>query len=227
MTEPYRHILYYSPSHIQQLFFDRIDKNTKITEQKESWSTLKAGLSVFLPGSLGGEMGNREKVMESVNQSEEYIQTKRVVNCLIEDESIPRIKNLEIDEISSLYRFSCDCQVLSENSETAEDTSFVEIIGKEGDIEFRGTTSLDNWSSLSDTLMMTQDELPFPLNGVIQIQDIRNQHLIEEPDGSRSLKQATCLVNFIFVCQPEQEEFQQWMNRRSLVGEYYEQESNT
>jgi len=227
MTEPYRHILYYSPSHIQQLFFDRIDENTKITEQKESWSTLKAGLSAFLPGSLGGEMGNREKVMESVNQSEEYIQTKRVVNHLVEDENIPRIKDLDIDEVSSLYRFSCDCQVLPKDSETAEDATFVEVVGKEGDIEFRGTTSLDNWSSLSDTLMMTQGELPFPLNGIIQVQDIRDQHIIEEVDGSHFLEQATCLVNFIFVCQPEQEEFQQWMNRRSLVGEYYEQESDT
>ncbi|MBO4249483.1 hypothetical protein IL252_16875 [Halomicrobium sp. IBSBa] len=227
MSEPYRHILYYSPSHIRQLFFDRIDENTKITEQKESWSTLKAGLSTFLPGSLGGEIGDRKKVMESVNQSEEHIQTKRVVNHLLEDENIPRIKDLDIDDVCSLYRFSCDCQILPRDNEEAEDATFVEVVGKEGNIEFRGTTSLDNWSSLSDTLMMTESELPFPLNGIIQVQDIQDQVITEELDGSHSLEQATCLVNFVFVCQPDQEEFQQWMNRRSLVGKYHEQASDT
>ncbi len=227
MTEPYRHILYYSPSHIQQLFFDRIDENTKVTEQKESWSTLKAGLSTLLPGNLGGETGSRERVMESVNQSEDYIQTKRVVNHLLEDENIPRIKELDMNDVSSLYRFSCDCQILPKDSEEAKDATFVEVVGKEGDIEFRGGTSLDNWSSLSDTLMMTESELPFPLNGIIQVQDLRDQLITEEIDGSQSLEQATCLVNFVFVCQPEKEEFQQWMNRRSLVGEYQEQVSGT
>jgi len=76
MEEPYRHILYYSPSHIRQLFFDRIDENTQVARQEESWSSLKAGLSAFLPGNLGGEKGDREQIMESVNQSEEYIQTQ-------------------------------------------------------------------------------------------------------------------------------------------------------
>ncbi len=118
-------------------------------------------------------------------------------------------------------------RVLPKDSEEAEDATFVEIVGKEGDIEFRGSTSLDNWSSLSDTLMMTESELPFPLNGIIQVQDIRDQIITEELDGSHSLEQATCLVNFVFVCQPEQEEFQQWMNRRSLVGKYHEQVSDT
>jgi hypothetical protein len=93
MEEPYRHILYYSPSHIRQLYFDRIDENTQVPRQEESWSSLKAGLSAFLPGNLGGEKRDREQIMESVNQSEEYIQTKRVVNHLIDDESIPRIKD--------------------------------------------------------------------------------------------------------------------------------------
>lgn len=226
MEEPYRHILYYSPSHIRQLFFDRIDENTQISRQEESWSSLKAGLSAFLPGNLGGEKGDREQIMESVNQSEEYIQTKRVVNHLLEDESIPRIKDLDIDDLSTLYRFSCECQILPTDDGTNADSKLVEIVGKEGSIEFRGMTSLENWSSLSDTLMMVEDELPFPLDGIIQVRDFQDRVITEEVDGYHSLEQATCTVNFVFVCQADRDEFQAWMNRRSLVGEYHKQTSD-
>jgi hypothetical protein len=227
MTESYRHILYYSPSHIRQLFFDRIDENTQVTTQKESWNTLKAGLSAFLPGSIGGETGDREKVMKSVNQSEEHIQTKRVVNELLDDESIPRLKSLNLDDVSQLYRFSCECQFLRENNQSTEDSRLIEIVGKEGDIEFRGMTSLENWSSLSDTLMAVENELPYPLDGIVQVRDIQDKMMMEEPDGRYTLRSATCLVNFVFVCQPDREEFQKWMNRKTLVGEYYEKEADS
>ena len=221
MEEPYQHILYYSPSHIEQLFFDRIDDKTDVTRQKESWGSLKAGLSAFLPGSLGGVKGSRKKVMKSVNQSEEYIQTKRVVNHLLKDDSIPRLIDIDQDNLSSLYRFSCECQFLPKNGENAEDAQLIEIVGKEGDIEFQGITSSENWSSLSDTLMAMENELPYPLEGVVQVRDIQDQMLVEGPDGEYSLEQATCLVNFIFVCQSDRDEFQKWMNRKSLVSEYH------
>lgn len=81
MSEQYRHTLYYFPSHIQRLFFDRIDENMKITEQKESWSTLKAGLSAFLPGSLGGEMGDCKKYRRVRSTAERsLVSTKSVRN---------------------------------------------------------------------------------------------------------------------------------------------------
>ena len=227
MAESYRHILYYSPSHIRQLFFDRIDENTQVTTQKESWSTLKAGLSAFLPGSIGGETGDREKVMKSVNQSEEHIQTKRLVNHLLDDETIPRLKSLNLDNISPLYRFSCECQFLPENNQSTDDSRLIEVVGKEGDIEFRGMTSLENWSSLSDTLMAVENELPYPLDGIVQVRDIQDKMLIEDADGEYSLEGATCLVNFVFVCQSDREEFQKWMNRKALVGEYYQREDDT
>ena len=223
MEEPYQHILYYSPSHIQQLFFDRIDDKTQVTRQKESWGVLKAGLSAFLPGSIGGTKGNRRKVMESVNQSEEYIQTKRVVNHLLEDENIPRLKQLDPDNLSSLYRFSCECQFLPKDGKGTEDKRMIEIVGKEGSIEFNGLTSYENWSSLSDTMMAMENELPYPLEGIVQVRDIQDQMLREELNGEYTLEQATCLVNFVFVCQSNRDEFQKWMNRKSLVNEYHQQ----
>jgi len=224
MTESYRHILYYSPSHIRQLFFDRIDENTQVTTQEESWSKLKAGLGNFLPGSIGGEKGDRRKVMKSVNHSEEYIQTKQVVNDLLKDENIPRLKSLDLDNLSSLYRFSCECQFIRKNDDGSDGVNLIEIVGMEEDIEFRGVTSIENWSSLSDTLMAVENELPYPLDGIVQIRDVEDQLMTEEADGSYSLEKATCLVNFVFVCQPDRDEFQKWMNRRNLMRENQKQE---
>lgn len=218
--EPYRHILYYSPSHIQQLFFDRIDDSSKVVTEKEKKKNLRAGLSAFLPGNIQGEKQTRENVMKTVNHDEEYIQTKRVVNDLLEDESIPRIKNLNLENISTLYRFSCECQLLPVE-DSPDDANLVEVIGREGDFSFEGITSLDNWSSLSDTLYAVRNEIPYPLEGIVQLRDIENQVIRDEIDY-QVLDQADCKVNFIFICQSDREEFQKWMNRRALMNELYQ-----
>lgn len=219
---PYRHILYYSPSHIQQLFFDRIDESTKVVRESESQKSrrLMASLRVFVTGGIEGEKQSRENVMDEVNQSEEYIQTKHVVNNLLKDESIPRIKELDHNDIAPMYRFSCECQILG-TDDVPDDSKMVEVVGKEGDIKFRGITSLDNWSSLSDTLMAIRNDIPYPLEGIVQFRDFNDHMLTEEMDGFR-LEYADCDVNYIFVCQPSREEFQRWMNRRDLLGDYYE-----
>jgi hypothetical protein len=222
MKQPYRHILYYSPSHIQQLFFDRVSEHTRTEMHDVSWSKLQAGLSAFLPGNLGGEKGSRKEVMKSVNHSEDYVQTKQVVNLLLDDSEVPRIKNLNHNDVSQLHRFSCECQIIPETSEYAEDSKLVEVVGREGDIEFRGLTSLDNWSSLSDTLMMMDSDIPYPFTGIVQVQDLQDQMLREEVDGGYSLEEASCSVNFVFICQAEQDEIEKWRNRRSLVAEYHE-----
>lgn len=223
MSEPYRHILYYSPSHIQQLFFDRVSEHTRTETHEESWSKLQASLKALLPANIGGEKGSRKKVMKSVNHSEEYIQTKEVVNLLLEDQNIPRIKELNHEETSRLHRFSCECQVIPQTSEHSEDSKLLEIVGREGDIEFRGLTSLEKWSSLSDTLMMMESDIPYPFTGIVQVQDVRDKHLRENLDGGFSLEQASCSVNFVFICQAEQSEIEKWRNRRSLVAEYHNQ----
>ena len=222
MGKPYRHILYYSPSHIQQLFFDRVSEHTRTETHDESWNKLQASLKAFLPANLGGEKGSRKKVMKSVNHSEEYIQTKQVVNLLLDDEDIPKIENLNDDEASQLHRFSCECQVIPKSSDHAEDSRLLEVVGREGDIEFHGLTSLENWSSLSDTLMMMDSEIPYPFTGIVQVQDVHDKVLREDMDGSYSLEQASCSVNFVFICQAEQGEIEEWRNRRSLVAEYHE-----
>ncbi|QCJ48080.1 hypothetical protein [Haloprofundus sp. MHR1] len=216
----YQHILYYSPSHIQQLFFDRIDDTSKVVREEEERSKLRAGLSAFLPGNVQGEKQTRESVMKTVNHSEDYIQTKRVVNDLLDDNTIPRIKELDIDNISTLYRFSCECQLLPAD-DSPEGANLVEVIGREGDFSFEGITSLDNWSSLSDTLFAIRNDIPYPLEGIIQLRDIENQIISDEIDY-QVLEQADCKVNFIFICQSNREEFQKWLNRRTLMNEYYE-----
>ncbi|RDZ44685.1 hypothetical protein C5B91_10055 [Haloferax sp. Atlit-10N] len=225
--QQYRHILYYSPSHIEQLFVDRIGEETEVVEETETRFSqrLVAGLNVFLNGSVEGKHQTRKNVMKSVNQSEEHIQTKKVVNDLLQDESIPRIKGLDLDDVSPLYRFSCECQILPSEEDEFSDSKLVEVVGKEGDIKFRGVTSLENWSSLSDTLFAVNNDIPYPLDGIIQLRDVNDQMLREVSDGWE-LEQADCDVNFVFICQSNQDEVQKWWNRRDLLGEYYEQKSD-
>lgn len=225
--QPYRHILYYSPSHIEQLFIDRIGEVTQVTREEETQKSRKlmAELKIFLKGGVESRQQDRKSVMKSVNQSEEHIQTKKVVNDLVEDESIPRIKNLDIDNISPLYRFSCECQVLPAENELG-DSKMVEVVGKEGDFKFRGITSLKNWSSLSDTLFAVKNEIPYPLDGIVQLKDINDQVRSEDENGGWVLEQADCDVNFVFISQSDPDEVQKWWNRRDLLGEYYENQAN-
>lgn len=225
--QPYRHILYYSPSHIKQLFVDRIGEATQVTKEEETQTSRKliAGLKVFLRSGVEGQKQDRKNIMKSVNQSEEYIQTKKVVNNLLQDEGIPRIKDLDLDNISPLYRFSCECQFLSTESEIG-DSKMVEVVGKEGDLKFRGITSLENWSSLSDTLYAVENEIPYPLDGIVQLKDINDQMVREDEGGGWVLERADCDVNFVFITQSDPDEVQKWWNRRDLLGEYYEKQAH-
>lgn len=224
--QPYRHILYYSPSHIKQLFVDRIGEATLVMKEEETQTSQKlmAGLKVFLNSGVEGQKQDRKNVMKSVNQSEEYIQTKKVVNNLLQDESIPRIKDLNLDNISPLYRFSCECQFLSAENEMG-DSKMIEVVGKEGDFKFRGITSLENWSSLSDTLFSVKNEIPYPFDGIVQLKDINDQMVREDEDGGWVLERADCDVNFVFISQSDPNEVQKWWNRRDLLGEYYKKQA--
>lgn len=223
--QPYRHILYYSPSHINQLFVDRFGEATQVTKEEETQKSQKlmAGLRVFLNSGVEGQKQDRKNVMKSVNQSEEYIQTKKVVNDLLQDDRIPRIRDLDLDNISTLYRFSCECQLLSMENEMGE-SKMVEVVGKEGDFKFRGITSLENWSSLSDTLYAIKNEIPYPLDGIVQLKDINDQLIREDENGGWVLEHADCDVNFVFISQSDPDEVQKWWNRRDLLGEYHEKQ---
>lgn len=120
-------------------------------EETQKSQKLMAGLKVFLKSGREGQKQDRQNIMKSVNQSVEHIQTKKVVNDLLHDESIPRVKDFDLNNISPIYRFSYECQFLSAENEIG-DSKMVEVVGKEGDFKFRGITSLENWISLSDTL---------------------------------------------------------------------------
>ncbi|WP_411967121.1 hypothetical protein [Haloferax sp. YSSS75] len=226
-SQQYRHILYYSPSHIEQLFVDRIGEETEVVEETETRFSqrLVAGLNVLINGSVEGKHQTRKSVMKSVNQSKEHIQTKKVVNDLLQDETIPRIKEIDLDDISPLYRFSCECQTLPREKDEYSDSKLLEVVGKEGDIKFRGITSLENWSSLSDTLMSVRNDIPYPLNGIVQLRDV-NEQMVREVESGWELERADCDVNFVFICQPDRDEVQKWWNRRDLLGEYYERKSD-
>lgn len=222
--QQYRHILYYSPSHIDQLFVDLFGETTHIVEEKETqWSNrIKVGLEAIMNLTFGGEKQSRKNVMKSINQSEEHIQTKKVVNELLDDESIPRLRDLKLDKVSSLYRFSCECQLLPvDNEDEFGDENLVEVVGKEGDFKFRGITSLDNWSSLSDTLYAVRNEIPYPLDGIVQLRDINDKIIREEGIDEWVLDHADCDVNYIFICQSDRDEMQKWWNRHDLMKEYY------
>lgn len=220
----YQHILYYSPSHIKQLFHDRIEETSTVVHEKEKRRSLKAGLSSLLPGNLGGETESKESIIKSINYDEGYRQTKRVVNNLLSDDSIPRIKDLDKDNIQSLYRFSCECQLVMEEN-TPSNKEFIEVFGQEGDIMFRGFTSNSNWSSLSDRLYAQRDDIPYPLEGIIQLQDIEHEHVRVE-DDQEFLDSAECKVNYIFICQPGQDQMEKWLNRNNLIREYHKRQSS-
>lgn len=213
----YRHIMYASASHIRQIFSEKYGDVSQIdlesTEEVSSTIEGKLGaLVTSISGDLSGGISQSE--IKKINFDDEMFQTKKVVNDLLEDEEIPPVSKLNAQDgaPTGLYRFSSEV-VLKPVESGFDDENYIEVAGYEGDVKFRGITSLDNWGSRSNLLTAMRADTTYPFQGVLT-PVARNHRGIETEEFD---------VQFLFICAPESESLQRWYNRTELEKELLDQ----
>jgi len=211
----YRDLLYYSPSDIQQSIFD--DDPDLLVTGTPGEGTLHSHLSILLPASTRGDQ-SRSDILRKVNRKTKYVATKKAVNNMLDEQSIPRIKEVSANEATNLYHFSCECQLLPEDSNSHKNER-TELVGKEGNILFRGSVELESWSSRYEKPEGLDDRIPYPLEGIIKVREFKNK--ISRHEGNEEvIEEADCAVEFVFICEAEADEYKRWVNRKTLLREY-------
>jgi hypothetical protein len=214
-TNQYRDLLYYAPSNIQQSIFD--DYSDLLITGSPGEGTLHSDLSTLLPASTRGEQ-SRSDIIWKVNRKTKYSATKRAVNDLLDEQPIPRIKDVSANESTDLYRFSCECQLLPEDSNSNENER-IELIGKEEDILFRGSVELESWSSRYENPEGLDDRIPYPLEGLVKVQEFKNK-ISRHEEKQEVIEEAECNVEFVLICESEADEYKEWVNRKTLIRKY-------
>lgn len=212
--------MYASASHISQIYSEKYGDVSQINvESTEELSSTIEGKLGALVTSFSGDLsgGISESEIKKINFDDELFQTKKVVNDLLNDEDLPPVANLyEQDEVpTGLYRFSSEVVLKPVESEF-DDGNYIEVAGFEGDVKFRGVTSLDNWGSRSNLLTAMRADTTYPFQGVLT--PVARKH--------RGIEKEEFDVQFLFICAPESKALQTWYNRVDLEDELFDQQGN-
>jgi len=206
----YEHLMYASPSRIQQIYAERYGDVSQVQREtsKGQTSTVGGRLGALI-GSLRGETSETttKRQIKQINFDDEHLQTKRVVNNLVSDADIPSVTELYDTKgnPAELYRFSSEVTLTPAEGEF-EDRNYLEVAGYEGRVKFRGMTSMENWGSRSNILTAMQANDTYPFQGVLSPVSLDYTDPTMEEYA----------VHFLFICAPDSDELQAWRNRKSL-----------
>lgn len=209
--------MYASPSHINQIFSEKYGsvRQIDLVSSEETTSSVKGRLGTLIAwinGEFSGTVGREE--IHQMNFDDETVKVKRVVQDLLNDESIPRVSELYRTRggPTQMYKFSSEV-ILQHADSGFDDTTFIEVTGIEDHVRFSGQTSLDNWGSRSDlqTAMDAMDTYPF--QGMVT-------PVSKEGSGPDREDWA---VNYLFICSPSVEDRKRWYNEQNLKEELYEE----
>lgn len=138
------------------------------------------------------------------------LKAKRLANEILTDSEIPWISELKQDgqSMDQIYRFSCE--VLTEPFESELDgETYIEVIGKSGEVKFRGDTSTENWGSRSHIIQSVRASRvgeTYPYQGLVW----PNTKTGESESGEEYD------VRFLLICGPKRELMHHWFDRRSV-----------
>jgi hypothetical protein len=205
--------MYASESHIRQIFTEKYGSVSQIDlESTEEISSSVEGKLGALVASLNADIsgGVSESEIKKINFDDDLFQTKKVVNNLLTDSEIPPVGDLDGQSgtPTGLYRFSSEVALKPIDS-GFDDENYIEVTGFEGDVKFRGVTSLDNWGSRSNLLTAMRADTTYPFQGVLT--PVARQH--------SGLEKEEFEVQFLFICAPNSESLQRWYNMVDLERE--------
>ena len=215
----YNHVMYASKSHINQFFMKNVSESDRIvvSESESSGSTFEIGLDslVKLNSEFSGEIG-REEVHE-INFNNSFLQVKKAINMLSKSDGVYPISALKEAEPSptGLYNFECPLQLLPKD-DAFDDRMYVEVIGLQDDVEFRGTTSWDNWGSRSHARRAIETEDPYPFKGVL-----KPLHIDE-----KGFETITYSVQYLYILAPDIDKNKEWREYQQLLDLHPGQDDN-
>ncbi len=215
----YNHVMYASKSHINQFFMENVSESDRIvvSESESSGSTLEIGVDSFvkLNSEFSGEIGTEE--IHEINFNESFLQVKKAINMLSNSDEVYPISALKENEASptGLYHFDCPLQLLP-NDDAFDDRQYVDAVGLQDGVEFRGTTSWDNWGSRSHALTAMRTIDPYPFKGVLKPLQI----------DERGLETITYSVQYLYILAPDLDKNKQWREYQQLLDLHPGQSDN-
>src|SRR6056297_1181498 len=213
----YRHVMYISGSHLEQVFHERYERDIPIGTGSG------VGVSPEIEGKLGALVGSlrehfasdvdRDGIKE-INFDDELFQTKRVINDVLDDEGIPSVTELHGSNGNweGMYRFSSEVLLQPYDGRFEDGKKFIKVTGIEDDVKFQGVTSLDNWSSRTNVLNALGTDGTYPFEGV----------LTPVEEESNGIEQEEYSVQFLFIRAPDKEAQRRWSERQQLKKELYQ-----
>lgn len=215
----YNHVMYASKSHINQFFIENVSESDRIvvSESESSGSTFEIGVDslVKLTSEFSGEIGTEE--VHEINFNDSFLQVKKTINMISNSEGVYPISALKAGEASptGLYHFDCPLQLLLQE-DAFDDRTYVEAIGLQDDVQFRGTTSWDNWGSRSHARRAIETEDPYPFKGVLKPLRI----------DERGLETVTFSVQYLYILAPDVDKNREWREYQRLLDLHPDQDDN-
>ena len=212
----HRHVMYASTEAVKQVYselYGEIDELSVETSSHMSTSVRGKIRALLADFDIGAESGVGKSEIKKINFDDDLRQAKALANNILQDESIPLISEVSQEEISQnqIYRFSAEVLTKPVDSDL-DDKRYIEVIGKEGGIKYRGKTSLENWGSRSH-LVQSIDAAErgdtYPYQGLMRPISLRKQH----PEYNEYD------VRYLLICGPEQELREKWYDRKHLEKE--------
>ena len=128
----YRHVMYISGSHLEQVFHERYERDIPIGTGSG------VGVSPEIEGKLGALVGSlrehfasdvdRDGIKE-INFDDELFQTKRVINDVLDDEGIPSVTELHGSNGNweGMYRFSSEVLLQPYDGRFEDGKKFIKV----------------------------------------------------------------------------------------------------
>jgi len=212
----HQHVMYASRDAVKQVYSELYGDVNEISVQQGSYSdtTVRGKIgALFADLDIGTSSGVNKSQIKKINFDDEFRQAKKLANEVLQDEEIPLISNVSRDDISlqQIYRFSAEVLTKPVESEL-DDQKYIDVIGKEGEIKYRGKTSVENWGSRSHLVQSIEAAKrgePYPYQGLMWPISLRERHPEYDVYDAR----------YLLICGPEQELRAKWHDRKHLQKE--------
>lgn len=215
-------LVMYTSSDLLDQYFRRYSNDISKIIERESETT-----STELSGGVGGILGalkgimrknSGEELIKEINLNDEYRQVRALMNEFSNSDLVYPVEALIEGKESptGLYRFDTDLQLVH-----TQDTNekMIRVRGIEGDIDFTGLTSPENWSSRSFVLTALDTIDPFPFEGVfIPVEE--KDTVYRETDEGFELEMMELTVQFLYILAPDTEDYISWSNYQKLMRDH-------
>lgn len=214
-------VMYVSPDLVSQFFREYSEDISKIVERdSKSVSTkISGGISSMFASIRGSSSKiSAEEIIKEVNLNDEYRQVRALMNIFAGSELVYNVEALtdERDSPTGLYQFDTDLQLIPEEESDGE---MIRVRGIEGDVDFTGHTSRENWSSRSFVTTALGNIDPFPFEGVFMPLD--NTHkTLRETDAGYEIESLELSVKFLYILAPDTEDYVGWSNYQKLIKDH-------